>query len=99
MMVDEADFDPMGSVRSGSPSAGGKRLGDPMGRAAMPPKRKAGPIPAHVQARRPSSPVSPVPTMAAGPVSPVAPRRPATPVPLQPASTEVPSGRPPEVRC
>ncbi|XP_014356267.2 integrator complex subunit 6 [Papilio machaon] len=58
MMVDEADIDPMGAVRgAGGGGAGGKR-GAESPRAA-PPKRKAGPLPQHVVARRPSSPAPP----------------------------------------
>lgn len=107
MMVDEADLDPMGTVRSGSPSgAGGKRGGEPINRAAFPPKRKVGPLPLHVQARRPStlpSPISPTspmsPVSPAPSLSPVPPRRPTTPLapPQTPLPTEVPSGRSPEV--
>ncbi|KAG7310901.1 hypothetical protein JYU34_003733 [Plutella xylostella] len=82
MMVDEADFDPLGSVRSG-PAAGGKR-GAELSRTAVPPKRKAGPLPQHVRARRPSSPV----TM----VTPVPPRR-ATNLRVD---TNVTASRPPE---
>ncbi|XP_026493645.1 integrator complex subunit 6 [Vanessa tameamea] len=72
MMVDEADIDPMGAVRnSGGGGVGGKR-GAESPRAA-PPKRKAGPLPQHVVARRPSTPASPPP--------PAAPPAPAAPCP------------------
>ncbi|XP_050666237.1 integrator complex subunit 6 [Leptidea sinapis] len=54
MMVDEADIDPMGAVRSAAGGPGGKR-GVESPRVG-PPRRKAGPIPAHITARRPSSP-------------------------------------------
>ncbi|XP_023951174.2 integrator complex subunit 6 [Bicyclus anynana] len=106
MMVDEADIDPLGAVRgSGGGGIGGKR-GSETPRAA-PPKRKAGPLPQHVVARRPSTPpvpaiitlhmpatssvVSPPPT---APLSPVMTRRPASP--LAPVPSDLPSGRPPE---
>ncbi|GBP98607.1 Integrator complex subunit 6 [Eumeta japonica] len=98
MMVDEADIDPMGSVRGGSQTgAGGKRAGEPLVRAALPPKRKAGPLPQHVQVRRPSSPAppSPVPSPPTTPTS----RRPAAllaPLAMSPVPSELPSGRPPE---
>lgn len=106
MMVDEADIDPLGAVRgSGSGGAGGKRGSESP--RAVPPKRKAGPLPQHVVARRPSTPpVPPTPphlpmTSAvaspppAAPLSPVMARRPASP--LAPVPSDLPSGRPPEV--
>ncbi|XP_072944601.1 integrator complex subunit 6-like isoform X2 [Epargyreus clarus] len=107
MMVDEADIDPMGAVR-GSGGGGASKRGSDSPRAA-PPKRKAGPLPHHVVARRPStpalcpsplpplSPLSPMPSASpppAAPLSPVTTRRPASP--LAPAPSDLPSGRPPE---
>ncbi|XP_068626188.1 integrator complex subunit 6 [Battus philenor] len=105
MMVDEADIDPLGAVRgSGGGGTGGKR-GAESPRSA-PPKRKAGPLPLHVVARRPSSPaplpsplpaalVAPLPSPPpAAPLSPVSTRRPASP--LAPVPSDLPSGRPPE---
>ncbi|KAL0851278.1 hypothetical protein ABMA28_007112 [Loxostege sticticalis] len=103
MMVDEADVDPVSAVRSGGGAggAGGKR-GSESPRAA-PPKRKAGPIPHHVVARRPSSPAPvtppatpppPVTPPPAAPLSPVTMRRPTSP--LAPVPSDLPSGRPPE---
>lgn len=130
MMVDEADVDLVGAaVRSGGGGGGmgGKRAESPR---AVPPKRKAGPLPHHVRARRPSSPapqprspepraplspLSPLPPLSplspqlpqppqppvtpppAAPLSPVTMRRPASP--LAPVPSDLPSGRPPEVRC
>lgn len=93
-MVDEADIDPMGAVRgSGGTGAGGKR-GSESPRAA-PPKRKAGPLPPHIVARRPSMP-APVVSPPVTPVAPLSPvTRPASP--LAPVPSELPSGRPPEV--
>lgn len=83
MMVDEADIDPMGAVRgAGGGGAGGKR-GAESPRAA-PPKRKAGPLPQHVVARRPSSPAPP-----ASPASP-APPPPAAPHPAAPYALPLP---------
>ncbi|CAH2238969.1 jg19293 [Pararge aegeria aegeria] len=105
MMVDEADMDPQGTVRgSGVGGIGGKRGSETP--RAPPPKRKAGPIPQHVVARRPSTPpVPPIPpnlpvtsTVATppptAPLSPVMVRRPASP--LAPVPSDLPSGRPPE---
>ncbi|XP_041975275.1 integrator complex subunit 6 [Aricia agestis] len=98
MMVDEADIDPLGAVRGGG-GAGGKR-GAESPRAA-PPKRKAGPLPHHITARRPSTPKSPPtvvsPSPPLSPAPPAAPspaRRPASP--LAPVPADLPSGRPPE---
>lgn len=101
-MVDEADMDPVGAVRSGGGGAGGKRGADSP--RAAPPKRKAGPLPQHVVARRPSEPLEPptippppvLPTAPVTPLSPVTARRPASP--LAPVPSDLPSGRPPEVR-
>ncbi|CAH2050265.1 unnamed protein product, partial [Iphiclides podalirius] len=109
MMVDEADIDPMGAVRGGGGSGASGKRGAESPRAA-PPKRKAGPLPQHVVARRPSSPAPqsaplPAPLAAplvapspapppAAPLSPVSTRRPASP--LAPVPSDLPSGRPPE---
>ncbi|KAH9631664.1 hypothetical protein HF086_000319 [Spodoptera exigua] len=103
MMVDEADMDPVGAVRGGGGGAGGKRGAE--GPRAAPPKRKAGPLPHHVVARRPSEPTTPPPSPApapsptppkapVAPLSPVTTRRPASP--LAPVPSDLPSGRPPE---
>lgn len=102
MMVDEADMDPVGAVRSGGGGAGGKRGAE--GPRAAPPKRKAGPLPHHVVARRPSEPTTPPPSpppapptppkAPVAPLSPVTTRRPASP--LAPVPSDLPSGRPPE---
>ena len=108
MMVDEADMDPVGAVRGGGGGAGGKRGADSP--RAAPPKRRAGPLPPHIVARRPSEPLEPpaipppraLPVAPAAPVAPVAPlspastRRPASP--LAPVPSDLPSGRPPEVK-
>lgn len=111
MMVDEADLDPVGAVRSGGTGAGGRRGAE--GTRSGPPKRKAGPLPHHIVARRPSEPpdsppASPMPTITpvAAPTPPpvvalpVAPQSPVTTrrpaSPLSPAPTDLPSGRPPE---
>ncbi|XP_026758817.2 integrator complex subunit 6 [Galleria mellonella] len=105
MMVDEADVDPVGAVRGGGGGggAGGKR-GAESPRCA-PPKRKAGPLPRHVVARRPTSsaPSSPLPppppltppltalTPPPAPVTPPAPLAPLSPVSLRrPASPLAP---------
>lgn len=112
MMVDEADMDPMGSVRSGSPHPGSKRGGENMSRAGAPPKRKPGPLPKHIRARRPqsrassvspASPMSPAAAMSPAspspipPMSPIQQRRSAIPLaPIAPVPSEVPTGRPPE---
>lgn len=78
MMVDEADIDPMGAVRnSGGSGAGGKR-GAENPRAA-PPKRKAGPLPQHVVARRPSTPTPHAPPSPAPPSPAALPALPALP--------------------
>lgn len=84
MMVDEADIDPMGAVRnSGGSGAGGKR-GAENPRAA-PPKRKAGPLPQHVVARRPSTPTPHAPLSPAPPAAPPAlPAHPPHPAPVTP---------------
>ncbi|CAK1544644.1 unnamed protein product [Leptosia nina] len=83
MMVDEADIDPMGTVRgSGGGGVGGKR-GAESPRAA-PPKRKAGPLPQHIVARRPTSPA---------PMSPV--HRPPSPMSLVLPASPVPHSTPP----
>ncbi|XP_059061896.1 integrator complex subunit 6 [Achroia grisella] len=88
MMVDEADVDPVGAVRSGGGGvgAGGKR-GAESPRAA-PPKRKAGPLPQHVVARRPSSPAppSPLPPAPHSPPTPPPAPAPPPPAPLAPLS-------------
>ncbi|RVE42208.1 hypothetical protein evm_013141 [Chilo suppressalis] len=80
MMVDEADVDPVGAaVRSGAGGAAGSGKRGAERPPAAPPKRKAGPIPLHVVARRPSSPVPAVitpPSPAAVPIP-----APATPPP------------------
>ncbi|CAH0724768.1 unnamed protein product, partial [Brenthis ino] len=99
MMVDEADIDPLGAVRgSAGGGAGGKRGSESP--RAPPPKRKAGPLPHHIVARRPSTPppavvaaapTAPPPT---APLSPVTTRRPTSP--LSPVPSDLPSGRPPE---
>lgn len=62
-MVDEADLDPMGTVRGsgGGGGAGGKRGAESP--RTLPPKRKVGPLPHHVVARRPSSPAPPSPVV------------------------------------
>lgn len=54
-MVDEADsMDPVASaIRSGAGAASGKRGAESL---KLPPKRKVGPLPQHIVARRPSSP-------------------------------------------
>ncbi|XP_053615306.1 integrator complex subunit 6 [Plodia interpunctella] len=92
MMVDEADVDPVGAVR-GAGGGGGAKRGAECPRAA-PPKRKAGPLPHHVRARRPSSPsVSPPPP---APPPPPQPPQPAPAAPRSPAPLDLPEGRPPE---
>ncbi|CAK1601893.1 unnamed protein product [Parnassius mnemosyne] len=105
MMVDEADIDPMGAVRGGAGGGAGGKRGVESPRT-VPPKRKAGPLPQHVVARRPSSPAPqpapqpaplPAPPPAAPPAAPLSPitaRRPASP--LAPVPSDMPSGRPPE---
>ncbi|CAG9581296.1 unnamed protein product [Danaus chrysippus] len=102
MMVDEADIDPLGAVRGAAGGGVGGKRGAESPRA-VPPKRKAGPIPHHVVARRPSTPtvitqpMSPQPPLTpppAAPLSPVTSRRPASP--LAPVPSDLPSGRPPE---
>ncbi|XP_075971454.1 integrator complex subunit 6 isoform X3 [Anticarsia gemmatalis] len=77
MMVDEADLDPVGAVRGGGGGAGGKRGAE--GARAGPPKRKAGPLPHHIVARRPSEPPDSPPASPAPPVTP-----PASPLPPPP---------------
>lgn len=111
MMVDEADIDPLGSVRAGAGGGPGGKRGSESPRS-MPPKRKAGPLPPHIKVRRPStpspasspraplSPLSPLPPLTpppppAAPSSPAAVRRPTSP--LAPVPSDLPSGRPPEV--
>ncbi|CAB3240509.1 unnamed protein product [Arctia plantaginis] len=90
MMVDEADLDPVGAVRSGGGGAGGKRGAEAT--RAGPPKRKAGPLPHHIVARRPSeppdSPLSPPasPAPAPSPAASPLPAPPAPPAPLAPLS-------------
>ncbi|XP_073957600.1 integrator complex subunit 6 isoform X2 [Choristoneura fumiferana] len=107
MMVDEADIDPLGSVRAGAGGGPGGKRGSESPRS-MPPKRKAGPLPPHIKVRRPStpspassphaplSPLAPVtpPPPPAAPSSPAAVRRPTSPV--APVPSDLPSGRPPE---
>ncbi|KAF9816109.1 hypothetical protein SFRURICE_003660 [Spodoptera frugiperda] len=100
MMVDEADMDPVGAVRSGGGGAGGKRGAE--GPRAAPPKRKAGPLPHHVVARRPSEPTTPPPSpppapptppkAPVAPLSPVTTRRP--PHPLAPTLPNMDTGGP-----
>ncbi|XP_022117379.2 integrator complex subunit 6 isoform X1 [Pieris rapae] len=110
MMVDEADIDPLGAVRgSGGSGVGGKRGAESP--RAIPPKRKAGPLPQHIVARRPTSPAPPSPahtppllspalSFSTPPPSPAA--APLSPVsrrpasPLAPVPSDLPSGRPPE---
>ncbi|KAM3967695.1 LOW QUALITY PROTEIN: integrator complex subunit 6 [Aphomia sociella] len=98
MMVDEADLDPVGAVRSGGSGggAGGKRGAESP--RAVPPKRKAGPLPHYVVARRPSSPAppSPLPTPPSTPPplcapSPATPPPPAPLAPLSPVSLRRPA--------
>ncbi|CAG4965219.1 unnamed protein product [Colias eurytheme] len=85
MMVDEADIDPMGTVRSSGGSGVGKR-GAESPRAA-PPKRKAGPLPPHIVARRPSSPVISPPMSPALPPARMSPMSPMSSMsPVSPAS-------------
>ncbi|XP_037298700.1 integrator complex subunit 6 isoform X2 [Manduca sexta] len=99
MMVDEADIDPVGgAVRGGAGGgAAGKRGADTP--RAPPPKRKPGPLPLHVVARRPSSPASPALSPPASPappspppLTPHSPRRAHSPPPL-PASSPAPLGQ------
>ncbi|XP_004930243.1 integrator complex subunit 6 [Bombyx mori] len=100
MMVDEADIDPVGgAVRGGAGGGAGGKRGSDLPRVT-PPKRKAGPLPQHVVARRPSSspapPLSPpaVPLSVSPQPAPLAIRRPTSP--LTPLPSDLPSGRPPE---
>lgn len=93
MMVDEADIDPMGAVRnSGGSGAGGKR-GAENPRAA-PPKRKAGPLPQHVVARRPSTPTPHAPLSPAPPSPAALPALPAHPPHPAPAPSAPPPAAP-----
>ncbi|XP_026319530.1 integrator complex subunit 6 isoform X2 [Hyposmocoma kahamanoa] len=91
MMVDEADIDPLGTIRSSAGGGVGGKRGSESPRAA-PPKRKAGPLPLHVTARRPSSPAPPTPVVRTppplAPISPIAPMAPLSPSP--PASPAAP---------
>ncbi|CAG9796687.1 unnamed protein product [Diatraea saccharalis] len=108
MMVDEADVDPVGAAvrgAGGGGGGGGKRGAERP--PAAPPKRKAGPLPLHVVARRPSSPAPPPvvtpppanvlpPAPALALLAPLSPalRRPTSP--LAPAPPDLPPPRPPE---
>ncbi|KAI5640490.1 von willebrand factor type A domain-containing protein [Phthorimaea operculella] len=92
MMVDEADIDGIGNAsgpRGPGGGAGGKRGAESP--RPVPLKRKAGPLPAHVQARRPSTPTpvnkvtppsSPIATPPISPINTVPP----SPVPMAPLS-------------
>ncbi|KAJ0182604.1 hypothetical protein K1T71_001973 [Dendrolimus kikuchii] len=91
MLVDEADMEVVGVPRgAGGAGAGGKRGAD--GPRAMP-KRRAGPLPRHVVARRPSSPSPAAPASPPAPPAPPAPPRPAphTPLPHQPPPSPAPA--------
>ncbi|XP_049880396.1 integrator complex subunit 6 [Pectinophora gossypiella] len=90
MMVDEADMDPLGAVRgAGGGGAGGKRGAESP--RAQPPKRKAGPLPHHVVARRPSTPTPPpAPSAPSAPPAPPMPRVIPPPLVIPPAAPAAP---------